>query len=256
MALLLFGDHAADARIRASGQIDTLPAVHVRHPVVAKRWQCPGTAGWIELDAGAPVPVRGLVAAGCHIGPADTIRWRLSLGHAAAGDVLDTGPVPATGVELDGYAAWLLPATVTARHLRVDVDAPSRTAKGWFGLGRLFWADGWQPTAGAEYGARERPIDPSVIDRAPVSGAEYIVRRPSYREITLTFGALDAAADRAVIRRLRRTVGATGQVVLIPDPDSPTVVEELILGRLEEPPGLRFADHGLDQATITVRESR
>ena len=256
--LLLFGDHLQASVIAASDQVPTLPAAHLRHPTVAKRWQCPGTAGWITADAGQAVPARGIVLAGCHIGPADRIRWRLSTGAAAAGDVIDTGWIAQPGVALEGYAAVLFAGPVTARFLRIDIDAPGRAAFGWFGLGRLFWADGWQPRFGAAPGLIEDATDPSPIHRAPVSGAEYPARRPVQRTLSLSFEALDAVpgADRRALRRLRRAAGITEQVVLVPDPDSPDLAEEIVLGRLDAPPAITRANTAFDTTRLSIRESR
>lgn len=136
--------------------------------------------------------------------------------------------------EVAGYTGaliYVLPTSTNARYLRVEFN-DAGNADGYLDLGRLFAADGWQPTRNMVYGASLAWEDPSEIQEA-LSGAEYFNERSKRR--VARFG-LEAMTENEALARafdVQHQVGVTKEVLFVWDPgDSTHSLRRRFLGRL------------------------
>lgn len=245
----------AGALFSADSQSATLPASHLADPVVGKVWRSSGqTAASLTIDFGAVVTLDVLALFGCKLDGSDTIRHRLSMDDPESGDLLDTGAQASDIAE--GYGAHLhwLPETVSARYWRVDIDAPSRNAEGFFDIGRAWAGSAFQPLRNYSYQASESWIDPSVITRAPESGVEQVDKRPAYRQAAFALDHLTPEEARQ-LKEMDRVAGISGQVLFVPDPASATLAEEAILGRLSRSTPIKHPSFSIHAKTFEIRQS-
>lgn len=257
-SLLSWTNHvdATGTVIEAGSALSTLPAVNVADPVVQRAWRTSGSVtDHLLMDFGSTKDLQVLALAGVSLGVGDTVRHRLDATTAGAGALLDTGSVVQTVAVENGMVLHVLSAAVQARYWRVDIDAPSRTATGYLDVGRAWAGPAFLPQRQPTYGMAQTYVDESIIEIAPVSGVEHV--RPGARRRVLAF-SLDALSANEVstgIGPMLRSVGVSGQVLMIPDTQSSTAAQDTILGRLTATPPIIHAGFDLHTASFELRES-
>lgn len=129
----------------------------------------------------------------------------------------------------------------TLRYWRCDITDAANSA-GYVQIGRLMVADtAFQPTYNASYGASIGWADRAVVSEAD-SGAEYFYERPKYRVFKAAMDWLTEAEGIAKVLEMQRTLGTTGEVYAMFDPDETTYLPNRsflarmrTLGALETP---------------------
>lgn len=209
---------AAGSTLSVDSEITTLPATNLRDasPQVVAR--AASTSWQIDVDFGAASDVGVVALGGLNLGAADTIRCRLSAVGAGGGELHDTTAL-ACGV-LAAYGTWVdvLPATVSARWLRLNLvaSAPLTYAE----AGRLWAGPVFQPTRNWDWGLVRRTADLSQVRQAARSGRRFSDTGPRQRSIAFTLSALTSAEARATVADIAMAVGSSAQVLFVPDPDS------------------------------------
>lgn len=125
-------------------------------------------------------------------------------------DGIDTAAYPAGTVDLH-----IAPSTVYGQYLFTSI-ADVMNPAGYFQAGRFL--AGEAATLRAAFGAKVRPVDPSVARRT--RGGRRIVRKlPGYREVSVTFEHLTEASAMATGFEIDRQLGKAGDFLLVYDPD-------------------------------------
>ena len=131
----------------------------------------------------------------------------------------------------NGTLVWILPNSVNARFIRVEVDDQNNPA-GYVQFGRLFLADGWQPVRNMTYGASLAWEDRSEVQEA-LSGAEYFDERGARRVVKFQLPGMSEAEAMAQAFDIQQGVGITKEVLFVWDPDDTVhAIRRQFLGRL------------------------
>lgn len=245
-----------DAVLTASHESPGLPAANLRDPDILRVWRSIGsTAPQLRVDFGAANAVRVLGLFGlARLDPSDTIRWRLG-NSAGAGDVYDSTAIPCG--RFPGYAQSVhcLEEALTARHLTVDLDAPSQAGRGSIDAGRLWAGDAWQGLRNWSFGATDDIDDGSTqqtdAPKAPAT-SNFIEPVAPGRVKTLTFEGI-SPAEKYVVMEIKMYVGRKRQVVFVPNPDDPEIQREALLGLIRESEGIRHASLPTRETSFTLR---
>jgi hypothetical protein len=115
--------------------------------------------------------------------------------------------------EAQGNVVLGLPASITARYLRIDL---SDGAAAFMDIGLLVAGQLWRLLRGTAYGIREGRVMRDRRDRNPFTGAEFPVPaiiNPRFAAFTLP--ALSVAEARNQHRDLMRRLGAAGDALWI-----------------------------------------
>lgn len=110
----------------------------------------------------------------------------------------------------------------TLRYWRCDIVDTANTA-GYVQAGRLMVADtAFQPSIiNMLHGAGVQWVDRAVISEAD-SGAEYFMERPKYRVMRFPLEALTETEAMANLLEMQRTLGTTGELYVMWDPEDTT----------------------------------
>jgi hypothetical protein len=221
------------ATLAAGDQATTLPVANLKDRRVQKCWRSgTSTATYFTADFGAAQQIDVIALFGLTLSETDTVRIRLSNTALGDGEILDTTAL-ASGV-LDGYDQYVyLPeASLSARYLRIDVDAASRAAIGNFDLGRAWVGPGWFPAIGYSLGQGVKWNDDSTVIRSPRSGATFVDKTPPYRSRDISFEWL-SQDDQNALMDMDRLVGRGGQMLFIPDTQG-DLARDPLLGRQDQ----------------------
>ena len=126
---------------------------------------------------------------------------------------------------------YVLPRSINAQYIRVELSDETNEA-GYVQVGRMFCADGWQPTRNMAYGSSLAWEDPSEVQEA-LSGAEYFNARSKRR--VARFGLESMTEDDAMSRAsdIQRRMGITQEVLFAWDADDTVhALRRQFLGRL------------------------
>lgn len=134
---------------------------------------------------------------------------------------------------LNPTLVYLLPQSTNVRLIRVEFFDEGN-ADGYVQAGRLFIADGWQPSINVTVGNLGHSWeDPSLITPA-ISGTEYKDRRAKRRVARFAFEFLTEAEAMQAFD-IMRVCGTTEEVLYIHDPDDTThSLRRRWLGRLRQ----------------------
>ncbi|QCO03025.1 phage head spike fiber domain-containing protein [Azospirillum argentinense] len=177
------------------------------------------------------------------------------------GDLLDTGWVGAAVATGYWHTLHILPAAVSARYLRVDIDDPARAttavngqAAGDLITGRLWASDVIQPMRNISYPFNERQVPMDTKQRGKRSGAVSVDPGATYREISFGYEALSQEEARGTFKEFLRRVGIREQLVFIPEPGSVYQPTEAILGRQAESTPMTWAQFAMWSHSMTIEE--
>ncbi|QCO05439.1 phage head spike fiber domain-containing protein [Azospirillum argentinense] len=177
------------------------------------------------------------------------------------GDLLDTGWVGAAVATGYWHTLHLLPAAVSARYLRVDIDDPARAttavngqAAGDLITGRLVAMPVEQPLASWSYPLNEEWKDTTGKQRGRRSGAVSVDPGPRFRVVSFGYEGLREADARGDFKEFLRLTGTSEQIVFVPDPGGAYQPTEAILGRRAETTPLTRANFAHWSHSMTIEE--
>lgn len=99
---------------------------------------------------------------------------------------------------------------------KIEIDDTSNPA-GYIDIGRLIFADAWQPESNYSYGWSIAYEDSTGVEDA-LGGAEYFDDRPRYRVIRMTLDHISRSESMRQALGLSRVLGVSGEVLVISDP--------------------------------------
>jgi hypothetical protein len=240
------------ATITASSEETELAATNVRTTILSEEvWQSTGPTAWLQVDWSQPRSTRIVYLGGLNLDPADTIRMRLSSTNPTEGDLVDTGAVASNVVQPYAHWAYVLPTEVDARCLRLDFARST----GFVRCGRAWAGTAIQPGLNYGYGFSETWEDASEVVTAPYSGAEYVNLMPQRRVLDFAYEFLTEQEAKGAIRELGWMAGIRNQLVFVPNPESPWLNQEAILGRMKEATALSHPLFGFHSKQFTIRQS-
>jgi len=141
-----------------------------------------------------------------------------------------------TAEQIEGYTRTLvvvLPANVTARHWRFEVNDTTNAA-GYLDMGRVFIGPVWQPANNMSYGAANGWETKTDVQEA-LGGAEYFQRRTPYRVARFSLNWMSEDEGMANAFELQRRAGIDQDVLWIHDPDDTVhALRRQFLGRLRQ----------------------
>lgn len=211
----LFGyKNAVDtAALSAGSEAGSMRSYNLADPVVQKKWRALGSSSFFLAQFLNVSDVAFLVLAGATLGAADTIRHRLyDVSNIAVVDIT----VPAGVVA--GYGLHFLRLDTPAIGItkwQCDIDAPSRSAAGYFEIGRAVCGPSFEPKNGISEGFGFGSTDEGDAGKSKYSGITFpgpgAQRR--FREFDLDFMDED---DAAACEAMMMACGTRNQVFFTP----------------------------------------
>lgn len=221
------------AILSAGNQVSTLPVANIADRKVQKAWRSGNaTASWFGADLRTATSLGVIGLFGMNIAAADTVRIRLSNVAVGNNELLDTTALASNVAAGYGQYVYVPVAPITARYLRVDINAPSRASQGNFDVGRAWAGPVWTPPINFSLGYGEQFNDGSSVLKAPRSGARFVDEGAVWRSFDMTFDWLDDA-DRIDALEIDRVCGKRGQLLFVPD-TAGDLVRRPLLGALTE----------------------
>lgn len=251
-AILSYNDYCDRGTVTASSELINLPAINLQHPQLSPFvWRSNATnSAWLQCDFGQNRDVDVVALFATNLTTASTWRVRLDSDSGfAAPHSYDSGTV-ATGV--DTYyasAIHVLPSTVTARYLRVDLADTSLT---YLEAARMFAALGWRLTRNFAFGLRERWDDATRATRAE-TGQVWVDKGAMFRTWSLDLPAITEAERRSHLARMGRFARAR-DVLFVKDPASTNLGRDSIFGLPETVPEPRHDRFGWYSMSLTIVE--
>lgn len=158
-------------------------------------------------------------------------------------------PMKMTTQEIAYYPGLLLHvlSPITAcLYWKIEIDDTSNPA-GYIDIGRLIFADAWQPESNMSYGWNIAYEDATSVEDA-LGGAEYFDNRPRYRVIRIPMDYINRSESMRQALGISRVLGISGEVLVITDPkEKENLMRTSFLARprslspLENPDPLRFS---------------
>jgi hypothetical protein len=209
------------------------------HGSASMGWQTVGTSSWLEIGGAGMMPWRAFLLARTNLTSSATMRWRVR--NDANAVVYDSGVVLAGVVPGIGQALHVLQAQVAGAVARCDISDPGNP-DGFLNIALAYggpltqtalnigWGGGLGRTQG---GSDTRARGGSTFPRLDWSARTRDVEHNSIvdGEIWPFVMDLDLYARRG------------GNVLLIPDPDSPNAARETIFGRLTATSPITFPNN-------------
>jgi|GEM_PF-5669587 len=205
-------------------------------PHLSDCWRsAPGVnATWIEFEITSVEDIDTVALIGTNL--TELADWRIRIGIVdllVPGNVaFDSGIVNAGVVGHWGLAARYLPQLFPGNRVRIDLEDPSLSE---IEVPRVWFGRSWRPTYGFKFGHQQKLFDHSVVTESEY-GSTFIDIRPSRRGYTLEFGVM-SAADHREVRRLHRLCGASRELLLCLDDQSPELGEDTLLVLPQGDPG-------------------
>ncbi|MGV6875956.1 hypothetical protein ACUSIJ_25130 [Pseudochelatococcus sp. B33] len=134
-------------------------------------------------------------------------------------------------VELRGWIMHFLPSPVSARYWRIEVDDTTNPA-GYLQFGRLMMPKKWQPSINYEPGSTGLSLEDRTVVRESIGGSEYFWRRQEPRVFNCAWPYLKEEDTYGSALNMMRDLGTSGEVFVVPDPDSTYVQRRSFLGRM------------------------
>ena len=126
-----------------------------------------------------------------------------------------------------------LASVQSLRYWKVEIS-DTGNADGYVQIGRLFMARGWTPSVNYAYGAALGYQDPTPVDTS-LSGAEYFDMRSKFRVMNFNLEYVSDTEAYSYALELQRLAGVSGEVLVIPDPDTQTTQPvRSFVGRLRQ----------------------
>lgn len=232
-----------------------------------------------KLDLGLVLPVSMFALINTNATAAATVRFRVSLNSDGSTPGIDAtiagrppsvvwGSQPWGGFPWDGIddsavtsggriTYYKAAQAALGRYVLVDIS-DAANPDGYVQVGRFMAGDAFVPGVNITWGAQLSFIDDSKQSRS-VGMQLYSDKKPLRRKLQCSFDALDEAEAMGVIYDLHRTLGKTGNCLVVYDPDDdPSVLlRRTIYGSLPELPAiahLRSADGYQYGGGLTIEE--
>ena len=125
------------------------------------------------------------------------------------------------------HRVHILPTPQSYRAWRLDLHDPGNLA-GYLQVGRLYAAKKWQATINVDVGATEGYIDPSPATEMR-GGTIRIDPWGKRRTMEFTIGFMEEAEMRAYAAEIERLRGASGDVLVMVDPDNTTDFQQMTI---------------------------
>lgn len=277
--LILYDNRIDDATITASSEAGALGAVNLKSWNLSKVARTTGlTDQWWRAAYAQPETVDTVALWNHNLDAAATIRVRLSdaadMSDPVFDQTFDAWPscygVGEIGLGLCGlggtpilsdlndykpYTVMRLGGSYEARYLRIDLANPD-LVDGFFEAGRLIAGVGFQPQRNFSYGWEIDWIDPSEQIESD-GGAIHIDKRNKYRVINLPFKTADKADALGAFNDLKRIVGNSRDILVMPFPDHVVDVYRVTVYGLPVKGGVqpvRQVKHNLFTTGLKVRE--
>lgn len=260
--IILCWGNRADASTLSNGSWNSsLPLTNLKDPnvrKVARTLNAGPAATLFAADMGATYTLRGLALANTNLSSAATVQVKAgtaapdSSNNFATGLVYDSTALNAKQLSFFGdiptdwgqqYPIIFPFATaVTARYVTVTIVDGSNP-DGYVQIGRLFMANGIQPTVNPEYGLQDGRDELSTIVKAR-SGTLYaqkITPRPRWVQFHLPYLS-QAEAD--IVHEMDAAIGLTDEVLYIPDPSNLPLTQRYgMLGLIHEMSALEYPQY-------------
>ncbi|MCO5129736.1 MAG: hypothetical protein M9932_04130 [Xanthobacteraceae bacterium] len=213
-----------------------------------------------KVDLGLVRPVSMFALINTNNTDTATVRFRVSMNSDGSSPGLDStipavppsivfgslpwGGFPWTGIEdfsvtPGGRVTYYKhPEAVFGRYVFVDISDTSNP-DGYVQLGRFMAGDAFVPQVNIDWGAQLSFVDESKQSRS-VGMQLYSDKKPLRRKLQCSFGALSESEAMGVIYDLHRTLGKTGNCIVVYDPDdnASMVLRRTIYGTLPELPAI------------------
>lgn len=206
-------DLSDDGTLTASAETAAGPVTNLQKMQPTDLWVVASTTPYLVLDLGA-VTSFNLVAA-LFLNAVLTDTWRIRTADTEAGLTAapdeDTTATAMTDISSEGHVFHWIPAGWTNRWIRIDFVVSSP-----FMAGRLYVANGFQPSLNYQPGGPDGYDDDSIIDIT--DGGNLI---PNFGTNRAVFGFtlnLSDETERHTIREINRTRGSSSDVIVIRDP--------------------------------------
>jgi hypothetical protein len=224
---------ASTTLVTASSERDTLPALYLKHPHVARPWRTLEVASaWVLADFGATQSIGWTALAGLNLTAVSTVRVRLSTVDATgeAGDAYDSGVLDPSGVT-PAYRlfAHLLPGSPSGRYLRVDL---ADAALSYIEAGRWWAGTLLQPERSYTYGNRRHARDLGERNLSE-GGQAWVTDRGKYRGFTLEFPSFTKEENDEHLEQIQLQHGLGDDIMLMRNPDSTNLGRDTVVGILE-----------------------
>lgn len=276
--LIGFGNRVDAATLSGGGWRAALPLANLqdRRPTrVARSLDASPGNTFVSIDLGSARPVRAVGIVNHNLSQAATLRLRASLASDLSAPQHDE-TIPAwsltfdedlpweadnwwTGTAGDEYVrhpwvvAWMLPATISPRYLRIDIDDPGNP-DGYVQLGRLFVGPAFQPALNASYGLADQWQDTGSTERG-LSGAVFATAGRRYRTTQMTLDWLEAGDEASRWWEMQRAAGRTGEVLYLPYPHDRQQTQRYgYLGVLRELSALEYPYFNVRKSALSLEE--
>ena len=212
----------ADAVVlTATSNVIFMPVSELLTLHVGRKWRgSGGNAESVIVDLGSSQSLDTVAMMGLNLTTAGTTRVKMSNTDPAVtvGDVYDSTALIGEVDERFGYLIDLLPAPVSARYVRIDLEEPIadyiEAGRLFIGLRSVFGSDG---NYNADYGWSYQWVDPSRIVKS-IAGQSFIDQRRSYRVFELSFSFMTETDRRGFVEEIDRANGRKIDVLAIVDP--------------------------------------
>jgi hypothetical protein len=198
----------------AQANVPTMPLANLQDAQPRRRARLNAASAVLDVDLLAALPVDCVALLSTTLSATATIRVRLANVGSFATVLADTGTINAEAQdEAQGNVVLVLPASITARYLRIDLTDGAAAS---MDIGLLVAGQLWRLQRGTAYGIREGRVMLDRRDRNPFTGAEFPVPaiiNPRFAAFTLP--ALSVAEARNQHRDLLRRLGAAGDALWI-----------------------------------------
>lgn len=256
---LYYGNHADSGALSGGAWTAGLPLTNLQNRMlrrVARSVDADPASTQFRVDLGTPLAQQA-VCIGPHNGTTALI-YRLTAyadaGHASI--IYDSGwsgasVVPSLMLEWEDPGFWygvsttvmdvqaggwiihLMPA-VTAQYWQVEFN-DAGNPDGYLSFGRLFMAGWWQPSLNYAPGSNSLSFENRAVTQESIGGVEYHWCRRDPRVFRCAWPYLPGDEVFGDVYTLLRSVGAGGEVFVIPDPDSLHLQRRSFLGRIRSP---------------------
>lgn len=232
-AILATSNLLIGAELAASAETQDGPIANIARPPAVTAWRALGSSAWFTADLGAAQTIRALLLMRVTLGPAGTIRVRLSDSAAHDGNVWDSGVQPANAATLlDGRKQCLvLPAGApSARYVKVDL---ADAGAAFIDVGYAWLSDWWQPQRNFSMGFQDGTATSSVREISK-GGQVYAQKRPKARIKRFALDFMTPAEAKTRMPEIDDRVGDTAPLLFIPDPGAVDAASQAIVGLLTD----------------------
>lgn len=243
-----------------------LPISNLQSPIgsPATAWQT--AAGVVTSAAGARfgletdnvLPIGALVLARTNLTPAATIRWVLNYGTAAgdpASIVWDSGTLPAGVIKGFGRSVIIPPPGLTCGSFHCYIDDPTNP-DGFINIPLSFIGATWQPASNVSPATTQGRDDQTTVTTTR-GGQEYPQVYWTRQRAELDFQGIRSSEIWPQVDALDQAGRSNVNCLFVPDPVSPNIGRETILGRLIPRADIGLLSNAQDRrtwkATITER---